>query len=184
MTIKCSWCDEPATSKQELLAGVKHHACNEHTHIFDDYAAFEVTKPSADDRTDAQNRLREIVAPGAQISCILRHVSRSGMSRRISLIFGNPDGTIVDLTRLAARALGEPVKQRGEYVQDAGMTVSGCGMDMGFDLVYRLGIVLFPKWECIGERCNHNSHCNDHNAPRGSGIMHSGGGYALRHRWI
>jgi hypothetical protein len=41
-TIKCSWCDEPATSKQELDDPnediFEHHACDEHADKFDDYA--------------------------------------------------------------------------------------------------------------------------------------------------
>lgn len=37
------------------------------------------------EKDEAAERLREILKPGDTVYCILRHVSRSGMQRRISL---------------------------------------------------------------------------------------------------
>lgn len=88
--------------------------------------------------------LRSILNPGDTVRTILRQVSRSGMSRRISLVIAR-DGEIEDITWHAARAMGDKVKQGGRWVQDAGLTVGGCGMDMGFHLVYNLGRYLFTE---------------------------------------
>src|SRR5690606_3930546 len=52
----------------------------------------------------ARDELRTILAPGTTVNAILRHVSRSGMSRAISLVVIAPDGTPRDLDYLAIRA--------------------------------------------------------------------------------
>lgn len=127
--------------------------------------------------------LRSLLKPGDTVYTTLRHVSRSGMNRRITLCVG--DGkAVTNITWHAAHALGDPIKNRAGYVQDVGISVSGCGMDMGFNLVYNLSRVLFPQgFDCIGERCPSNDHSNgDRNhAPH----KHTGdGGYALRHAWL
>jgi hypothetical protein len=132
--------------------------------------------------------LRELLKPGDTVYTILRHVSRSGMCRRISLLIG--EGKAVrDISWDVAYATGDPVKNRAGYVQDVGIEVGGCGMDMGFNLVYNLSRVLFPEgYVCTGESCGSNDHRNDHSeAMRRKnfvGKMHTGdGGYALHHRW-
>jgi len=86
---------------------------------------------------EAREKLREFVKPGATVYTIIRHVSRSGMTRVI-------DPYIIED--------GEP-RWIGRYVSDAlswsyddkkqGVRVGGCGMDMGFHLVYTLSIALF-----------------------------------------
>jgi hypothetical protein len=159
-------------------------------------------------KTEALAKLREILQPGATVHCVLRHVSRSGMSRSISL-FAFPPGenSPTDITYWAARALGESIDRKHD-----GIRIGGCGMDMGFALVYRLSSVLFPSgFGCIGEepvRCPSNDHSNGdrdytthglfdensmpENREPGSGEKtdgcrrhwHSSGGYALRHRWM
>lgn len=96
-------------------------------------------------RNESIETLRKLLSPGDKVYTILRHVSRSGMQRRISLIFAHAQGEIEDITWEAARALGDPVKQGSRYVQDGGMVVNGCGMDMGFHVVYQLSGVLFPN---------------------------------------
>jgi hypothetical protein len=63
---------------------------------------------------------------------------------------------------------------------DGGLKIGGCGMDMGFALVYALGRKLYPDgFDCAGERCPSNDHCN-----RVEATHHKDGGYALRHAWI
>ena len=140
-------------------------------------------------KAESARDLRNLLKPGDTVSTILRSVSRSGMMRRISLVIAR-NNEVLDITWDAARVFGDPVKQRGRYVQDAGMVVEGCGMDMGFHLVYNLSSALFPDgFECIGRDekraiyCPANDHCNgDRNyKPH----MHpNAGGYALNHRWI
>jgi hypothetical protein len=108
--------------------------------------------------------LLEILKPGQIVYTRLRSVSKSGMSRRISLHI--VQGTeIVDITYRAAIAMGNKLSDKG------GIVVSGCGMDMGFSLVYNLGYRLWP---------------NGTPEPHGSrnGTPDSNGGYALKHKWI
>lgn len=62
---------------------------------------------------------------------ILRHVSRSGMLRHLDL-FMIHNGEPVMITHRVALALDWSVTDRG-YLK-----VTGCGMDMGFHVVYSL----------------------------------------------
>ena len=125
---------------------------------------------------EARARLRELCPPGSVVYTVLRHVSRSGMSRRIDLY------TMVD---------GEPRWLSGYFKAAEGIkpgkydaiTVPGCGMDMGFHLVYNLASMLYREgFECIGETCPSNDHSNGDRdrTPH----MHRDGGYTLRHRWL
>jgi hypothetical protein len=127
------------------------------------------TKADKARQAEAVDELRAMLPPGSEVKTILRHCSRSGMSRSISVVI---DGE--DLTWLAARAMGEKFDRYG------GITRGGCGMDMGFDLVYSLSRRLYPDgFGCIGERCPSNDHCNGVAGP-----AHESGGYALKHRWL
>jgi hypothetical protein len=142
------------------------------------------TKAQQREQAEAVERLREMIHPGDTVRTILRHVSASGMSRSISLIIIDEDGDTFDVSWIAARALGDRIDQKND-----GIKVSGCGMDMGFHLVYGLSATLFPDgFECIGDgdgyptRCPSNDHSNgdiDY-----SPHHHSRGGYALKHRWL
>lgn len=80
------------------------------------------------------------------------HVSRSGMSRRIKVLM--IDGNrLVNLSYRVSQALGWRYNDR-----DGSVHVDGCGMDMGFHLVYELSAALYGH----GQR----------------------GGYRLRKEWI
>lgn len=94
------------------------------------------TKKKQDEQEKARNHLRELLKPGDTVYTILRHVSNSGMSRRIDLYIFR-DNKPYYLTYWAAEALGEKVNKKG------GIVVGGCGMDMGFHLVYNLSMALF-----------------------------------------
>jgi len=134
--------------------------------------------------------LRKLLKPGDVVKTILRNVSRSGMSRRISMVIARGD-EVEDITWDAARVMEDSVKQGGKYVQDAGMVVGGCGMDMGFHIVYSLSRILFPDgFMCCGKgdehykgRCPSNDHSNGDRNYRPH--KHTGdGGYALRQQWL
>ena len=131
--------------------------------------------------------LRSMIAPGDTVYTVLRHVSRSGMSRRISLFIGAGEA-ITNISWHAAHALGDSVKNRAGYVQDVGIEIGGCGMDMGFDLVYNLGRVLFPGgFICPGKSCRWNDHSNPPYPEREDTKheWHNGdGGYALHQQWL
>lgn len=101
-------------------------------------------------------RLLEILKPGDTVYTVLRHVSASGMSRRIDL-YAIKDGRMQYLSGHAAGVMGWRLPDK------PGIVVGGCGMDMGFHLVYSLSYALFKD-----------------SPPEG----HKDGGYALRHEWI
>lgn len=121
--------------------------------------------------------LRENVKPGDTVYTIVRHVSRSGMTRDISVLLMTDDGPW-EVSGLVALAIGERRNR-----DNGGVRVGGCGMDMGFHIVYQLGHALFPDgFTCAGEGCRSNDHSNGDRdrTPH----HHTDGGYALRHRWM
>lgn len=103
------------------------------------------------EQQSAIESLREDLRPGDVVYTTLEHVSSSGMRRVIGLhaFRGARGENHLWLSGLAARALGDQL-----HAKHQGIVATGAGMDMGFDLVYRLGHALF------------------------------GDGYALKHSWV
>ena len=134
-------------------------------------------KYTAEQVAQARGFLKKALKPGMTVHTVLRHRSSSGMTRSISLGLCSKEG-FADITWAAAHLLGLPVDQR-----DGGAKVGGCGMDMGFHLVYSLSNALYPTGvRCIGRNCPSNDHTNgDRNYEPHT---HRDGGYALRHKWI
>lgn len=129
--------------------------------------------------------LRKVLKPGDTVYTVLRHVSRSGMSRNIDLYKMSTDGPVW-ISAYVGHAIGSPQSEKN-WQRSQGLTVSGCGMDMGFHLVYNLSRVLYPNgFVCIGEGCGSNDHNNEYRKYQNyKGQMHTGdGGYALRHKWL
>ncbi len=93
-------------------------------------------KLSQKDKEFRINMLKEMLDGTETIYTILRHVSRSGMYRVISLIIID-DNKPFCIDYLAGRLL-EGIDNR-HY----GCKAHGCGMDMGFHLVYSLGHILY-----------------------------------------
>jgi hypothetical protein len=89
------------------------------------------------DQELARMSLREMLESDAnpRVGTILRHVSASGMSRDISLYYKEQH-----ITYKVAEAMGEKCKNSHGF---NAIRVQGCGMDMGFHLVYGLSSVLF-----------------------------------------
>ena len=121
-------------------------------------------------RQNACSELRELLKPGSIVYTTVRHVSASGMSRRITCAIGSAnDGGkgfgVRNIDWLVARATGNKVHVNG------GIVMGGCGMDMGFALVYSLGSALWPEGtpEPHGMR---------------NGQPDTAGGYALRQEWL
>jgi hypothetical protein len=83
----------------------------------------------------------------ATVYTVLRSVSSSGMTRHISLKVVDSDGDILDITYLAAQALGDKLQERNGFNT---IRVNGCGMDMGFHLVYSLSSVLYAGQDRAG----------------------------------
>lgn len=107
------------------------------------------------EQESARERLREMMEGDDRpvIGTILRHCSASGMSRDISLYYKD-----TNITYLAGVAMGDNVRSSNGF---NAIRVQGCGMDMGFHLVYGLSITLF----CAGKY--------DHNSA-----------YKLKQRWL
>jgi len=144
-------------------------------HLNPNPKANHMTKKPDPQFAESLETLRSIINPGDTINCIIRSVARSGMSRRIDFYI-NQSGVmswitphvlrlgVMDETHKAWRNRGEP---NGAYI-------SGCGMDMCFESVYRLGRVLFPQGFAVdgrGRNGDMSGHDND-------------GGYALKNRTI
>jgi len=143
------------------------------------------TKASKQEREKAADDLRGFIKPGMTVYTTLRHRASSGMFRVIDLhVIIDNEPRWIGYT--AATAMG------GRYDDHRqGIKASGCGMDMGFHLVYNLSRTLFrDSFLCIGKDCPSNDHSNDyyHKTPeakrRAPDRLHSDGGYALRHRWM
>lgn len=95
--------------------------------------------------------LKKFCRKGRTVYTVLRHTSKSGMSRRID-VYTIHKG---ELTYLSGYIEGITDMKRH---RDGGLIVGGCGMDMGFHIVYNLSAALY-------------GHDNR-------------GGYELHHEWI
>lgn len=139
--------------------------------------------------------LRDVLKPGDTVYTVLRHVSRSGMSRNIDLYYVR-DGAPVWISAYVGHAIGSP-QSRKNWERSQGLTVGGCGMDMGFHIVYNLGRVLFR--DGFGEICR-KYEVRPETREQAKAMAESGaeffgrngdrsgwdndGGYALRHQWL
>jgi hypothetical protein len=96
--------------------------------------------------------LKKILKEGDLVYTVLRSVSRSGMSRQISVMVpvlsrdGKP--VIQDITGYVQDALDYKANKKGAYA----LVVGGCGMDMGFHVVYQLASILFNDGYAIAQR--------------------------------
>lgn len=122
-------------------------------------------KITKQEQAEAVKALRRYLKPGRKVYTILNHCSSSGMSRAISLAVSYK-GEVVKLDYWASRAMGYPIDRN-----HGGLKVGGCGMDMGFHLVYSLGQTVWPK----GTRKPHGTR---------NGEPDTAGGYALKHVWL
>lgn len=96
--------------------------------------------------------------PGATVYTSLESVSRSGLTRSLRCYQARRD-RIVDVTYVVAKLTGRSTDKNGNIL------MQGCGMDMGFSLVYDLSYTLY-KGTCF--KCAKNGRA----------------GYALEHRWL
>ena len=106
--------------------------------------------------TEAIDFLRDVfskqVVPTAYT--ILKSVSASGMSRTMKVVTYH-EGQVIDITWYVAKiGIGTLTEKNGQRV----LRVGGCGMDMGFHVVYSLSVALYGS-------------AND-------------GGYTLSHEWL
>lgn len=81
---------------------------------------------------------------GDTVYTVLNSCSRSGMTRHIKpvvIVDGQPQWIGYHVAAL----LDEPLDRNG------GVKQTGCGMDMGFNLVYNLSYILFKDKETVGD---------------------------------
>lgn len=97
-----------------------------------------MAKVSKERKEFCKNYLLKFLKPGDAVYCILRHVSRTGMSGVINL-YALKDNDLHWIGGLAADML--ELSYTNKY--GGGIKVSGAGMDLGFWLVYRLSEKLF-----------------------------------------
>jgi hypothetical protein len=153
-----------------------------------------MSKQSDIERQQAIERLRELLKPGDTVYTTLKHVSRSGMMRSIDLhlIRDNEPRWIASLV---ATACDYSWDEKRECLK-----VSGCGMDMGFAVVYELSRTLFPDGFgvegelSLGRKIRPTSKENAEEAvKRGAKFWgrngdtsgwDNSGGYALEQRWL
>jgi hypothetical protein len=123
------------------------------------------------ERDEAIKHLRKMLKPGSTVYTVLRNVSRGGTSRDID-VYMIHKGELVFLSGWVGKAIG--LKR---HPKRDGLTIQGGGMDMGFEIVYSLGHVLFPKGFKVTPKTIHRN-----GTPNGE--LDKDGGYALRHQWI
>ena len=137
-----------------------------------------------DETLAAIDYLRDKLTPGRTVYTKLTHVSRSGMSRSIECYLAQGRDNLTDITWLVARATNSRLDHN-----HGGIVMQGCGIDMGFALVYGLGRTLYPDgFKCSGQTrytptgrqskrpCRSNDHSNG--SPYARGMSHRDGGYA------
>ena len=95
----------------------------------------EIEKPLIDE-------LKKIFESNKKVYCVLKKVSSNGMNRQISF-FTIKDNEHINLNSYIVKLLG----YNGDY---NAVKVGGCGMDMGFSVVYNLSSKVFKGVEKEG----------------------------------
>jgi hypothetical protein len=149
-----------------------------------------MSKHTDAEREEAAKELRKLIKPKQRVYCLLRSRASSGMSRVIDLFIVVPDYETVyptkpeggkDYDNGKQKLVGHRLRSIGYTAAKAmddrwdsdkqGIRIGGCGMDMGFALVYDLGQTLWPN----GTRKPHGTR---------NGEPDRAGGYALKHEWL
>jgi hypothetical protein len=129
-----------------------------------------MTKKEKDQRAqESLEFLQKVLKPGDTVYTNLQHVSNSGMSRRIRVYIPIVDDVtnklrIWDISWHVSNVLGYRFNDR-HYA----LVVGGCGMDMGYHVVYSLTHALkMNRYEREdGKDADENTNC-----------------YGLSHSWI
>ena len=111
-------------------------------------------------KAESMKALRRMLKPGDTVHCVLRHISKSGMFRRIDF-YKVRRGDMLYLSGHMANVLDLNIGDKD------GLPVGGCGRDMGFAMVYDLARSMWPK----GTPKDHHGEPNED------------GGYGLVRKW-
>jgi len=98
------------------------------------------------EKQEALKRLQEVFKKGDTLYTQLEHVSKSGMMRHIKVRQLKNDRPL-DWTYLVSKALEWNMSDKTYAIK-----VSGCGMDMGFHLIYTLSRRLFNDGYAIKQK--------------------------------
>lgn len=129
----------------------------------------KLTKAQQAERDESIKILRKMLRPGTTVYCKPDHVSKSGMLCEISLYVIHK-GELVCINGRASQIIGWNIGKHG------GIKVTGCGMDMGFHLVYTLSSYLYPKGFKLAK--------NQYGRNGDKSGFDPDGGYALKSRWL
>ena len=94
------------------------------------------------DKERAEELLKECFPKGSTAHTTVVHVARSGMSRHIK-VFAIRGERIQNISNYVAKYLD------WRYTNKEAVFVSGCGMDMGFHLIYTLSSCLYDDGYAI-----------------------------------
>lgn len=111
-----------------------------------------------EDYKSAFEYLHKIIKPDETVHCLVKYVSQSGMSRRISFFVVLDNKRIQCIDWYIAQLTGFK-----RHAKHEGLVIGGCGMDMGFHVVYTLSRAMFyndPAYE------------------------KSDAGYVIKHSWL
>lgn len=99
-----------------------------------------MTTISKQEHTEQLEKLRAWFPKGSTVYTLLRHVSRSGMQRQISVVAIIDKDDVRHPNYSVSRVLGYRLNKGGMH--DA-IIVNGAGMDMGFEIAYSLASKLY-----------------------------------------
>ena len=127
---------------------------------------------------DAFDYLHKVLKPGSIVNCILRHVSKSGMTRAIDFYTFRVDKETGKVLRHYLTPAIETVAGYRQNKRHGGLTVGGCGMDMGFSVVYNLSYAMYPDGFIPADAGLHGRNGTP------ATELDTNGGYALKHEWL
>lgn len=137
------------------------------------------------EKEQAKKDLLNMLNGSNKVYTILKHRSSSGMLRHIDVVIVKDNKPLninwyVEKIGLYKRARNYDAKNADS------LRVGGCGMDMGFSVVYNLSRELYPNgYKCQGKICHSNNHFNDPDCNKAKGKHHhKDGGYALKQEWL
>jgi len=122
---------------------------------------------------ESKSYLKKLFTVNKIIYCKLDHVSQSGMTRHISFYVARKN-RIIDISLHISNVTKHKRSKNG------GLIVGGCGMDVGFAVVYNLGYCLYPK----GFRSSERNRCNGMKPTDKGYNWDKDGGYRLKHSWL
>ena len=89
---------------------------------------------------------KEFLKPDDVVYTVLRHVDDDGMIRHLSA-FVIKNNEPLNITWKVAKAIKASYDQKHQS-----LIAEGCGLDVGFDVVYNLGLALFQKPRLLKHR--------------------------------